>query len=958
MPRWPVRRAVWFWAALVLLLATGTVAEAQLTFQNIDWPGEDVHSGGPVGFTDVDNNGWDDLILLDEGRHLVVMFQSAEGWRRVDVGEVGDELQWGACVSDFDGDGCKDWISGGLYDGVHAARLAPSGEAVWSDLADGLIFMQGCALVDLDGDGVLDFFACDDDGPSRLWKGQAGDWPIPAPDLVPLTAYDPGAYPDTDHSGNYSVVATDIEGDGDLDLHIAKCRQFVSDPQDPRRINQMWVSDGQGGWTEEAADRGLVLNQQSWTADFGDIDNDGDLDALVTNHSTTLSLLENDGTGHFTDITAGSGLFLTGFFLQAKLADFDNDGHLDCLTSGGTGAQYFLLGNGDGTFTELDWPFSGPSTALGFAVGDVERDGDLDVVLTHGNAYVNPNALQPDRLHLNAGNGHHWIAFDLQGIASNPDAVGARVTLHGAWGIQVREVRGGESYGATHTHHVHFGLGQATAVDSAVIRFPGGMVQTWVQPEVDAFHTVLEAPCTLDVDPEAALAADTLCPGQALDLSVSSFLPGGEGSVRWNTGDTLADIAVAAPGSYRAVVVDTEGCAGLTPVMAVVEAGVSVPVIEVIGNAEACDGEPVVLACSQPGAKLWSNGATTDSITVSVSGNHHVVVEDACGNGVSSDTVSIVRHPFPPAPQLETVIVDLPDSVVLGPVAPTTHWFASWTATDPLAVDSAFVTPVLEDNTLFWVEDQWAFGTETASGGAPEPGPGDYLNTGDFWLVFDAHRDFVLDSVTVLANGAGERTIALVDADGAVVDERTVDLPDGPSRVGLGMAIPEGQGWGLRCLDLFPQLWRDGTGSALEFPYAVGTLATIVSNNLASAWSQTGYYYFFYDWLAHVDGVVCASERVPVGIEDVAPGCTYSHAFNFEPFANVEDGSCLWIGCTDPLALNYHPANQLENGGCIYPEGSGLTPCPSDLDGNGEVGVTDLLFLLSDFGAPCIDIGF
>ena len=65
---------------------------------------------------------------------------------------------------------------------------------------------------------------------------------------------------------------------------------------------------------------------------------------------------ENDGTGHFTDITAGSGLFLTGFFLQAKLADFDNDGHLDCLTSGGTGAQYFLLGNGDGTFTELDWP--------------------------------------------------------------------------------------------------------------------------------------------------------------------------------------------------------------------------------------------------------------------------------------------------------------------------------------------------------------------------------------------------------------------------------------------------------------------------------------------------------------------------------------------------------------------------------------------------------------------------
>ena len=544
------------------------------------------------------------------------------------------------------------------------------------------------------------------------------------------------------------------------------------------------------------------------------------------------------------------------------------------------------------------------------------------MVLTHGNAYVNPNALQPDRLHLNAGNGHHWIAFDLQGIPSNPDAVGARVTLHGAWGIQVREVRGGESYGATHTHHVHFGLGQATAVDSAVIRFPGGMVQTWVQPEVDAFHTVLEAPCTLDVDPEAALAADTLCPGQALDLSVSRSSPG-EGSVRWNTGDTLADIAVAAPGSYRAVVVDTEGCAGLTPVMAVVEAGVSVPVIEVIGNAEACDGEPVVLACSQPGAKLWSNGATTDSITVSVSGDHHVVVEDACGNGVSSDTVSIVRHPFPPAPQLETVIVDLPDSVVRGPVAPTTHWFASWTATDPLAVDSAFVTPVLEDNTLFWIEDQWALGRrrrraehwslDRGTTSTPGTSGSSSMRTG-----FCARQ----------RDGAGEwrrRAHHRPGGCGWCRGRRANGGPAGrPSRVGLGMAIPEGQGWGLRCLDLFPQLWRDGAGSALEFPYAVGTLATIVSNNLASAWSQTGYYYFFYDWLAHVDGVVCASERVPVASKmwpPVAPIATRS----------TSNPSPMWRMGVACGSMHGSPRFELPPGqpagewGCIYAEGSGLT---------------------------------
>ena len=90
--------------------------------------------------------------------------------------------------------------------------------------------------------------------------------------------------------------------------------------RDPRRINQLWVNDGQGNYTEEAAARGLVFFEQSWTA-IADIDNDGDFDCLVTNHSTTLLLLENDGTG-VPDITAGSGLEVTGFFLESQARGF------------------------------------------------------------------------------------------------------------------------------------------------------------------------------------------------------------------------------------------------------------------------------------------------------------------------------------------------------------------------------------------------------------------------------------------------------------------------------------------------------------------------------------------------------------------------------------------------------------------------------------------------------------
>ena len=145
-----------------------------------------------------------------------------------------------------------------------------------------------------------------------MWKGSETDLPVNDQNLLPLMSYDYSDY--RTPIRNYGTVFSDFDSDGDVDLYIAKCRQFVSDPQDPRRINQLWVNDGQGGWTEEAADRGLVFFEQSWTADFGDIDNDGDMDLAVTNHSTTLFLLENDGTGHYTDITAGSGMEVSGLF--------------------------------------------------------------------------------------------------------------------------------------------------------------------------------------------------------------------------------------------------------------------------------------------------------------------------------------------------------------------------------------------------------------------------------------------------------------------------------------------------------------------------------------------------------------------------------------------------------------------------------------------------------------------
>ena len=935
----------------LLVLSTGrTLAQDPVVFVPAVAEMEGTYSsGGTLGFTDVDNNGWDDLIILDDGHEVVVEFQGPDGFHAIEMGSLGNSSQWGACVGDLDNSGSKDLISGGSYDGVHCVRMHPGHSEPVVDLDNGSMFMQACTMSDLDGDGVLDLFACHDDALSRLWKGNTMEVPTPDAALMPLSTYSTTGYANTDHSGNYGVVTADVNGDGHTDVYIAKCRQFVNDPFDPRRINQLWMSDGEGGWTEEAGPRGLVLHEQSWTADFGDIDNDGDLDALITNHSAPMALLANDGTGHFTDITAGSGLGIAGFFLQAKLADFDNDGHLDVLTSGGSNAQHFLLGQGDGTFVLMDWPFSHPDDMLSFALGDAGRDGTLDVLASYGGVYVNPDPSNPDVLYLNSGGDHHWVGFDLQGVEGNPDAVGGRVALHGAWGTQLREVRAGESYGITCTHHAVFGLGTASTIDSAVVTFPGGFNVVLHDPEVDVYHDVLEAPCLIDPMALEMPGDSVLCPGVTLTLA------SGQPDLihHWNTGETSTSIEVSEPGYYRALLMDGNGCAGLSHPLRVDRADDEVAAIGVIGELEGCEDRIVTLHAEAGGDWQWMDGTANDSIVVTENGTYHLSMVNGCGGTQYSDTLEVVFYTAPDEPVLEDIIVPLPDAVTLEGGGGTLQWFGAATGGDPLATGPSFITPVLDTTTVFWAESIIVHGLDEASGGEEGPSNGTFFNNENYWLKFDAHEDLMIDSVLVLADGAGSRTMGVVNAAGLLLDEVTVEVPDGLSYVALSLMVPEGMGYGLRCLGENPDLWRDGIGSALSFPYAVGDLLTITSNNLNNAANATNYYYYFYDW--HVSSIptVCHSGRVDLSVIALIEGCTYPSATNFEVAATHENGDCYWVGCMDETAINFHPIHTVANDdSCVYtmnpPEG-----CPADLNADGLTGSADLLMFLTDFGEAC-----
>jgi hypothetical protein len=240
--------------------------------------------------------------------------------------------------------------------------------------------------------------------------------------------------------------------------------------------------------------------------DSGDYDGNGRPDIYVTNFSDDYNTLyRNDGEGLFTDVTFESGLGSVTFpFLAWALAfaDFDLDSDLDLFVVNGhiypeadrvaSGTSYAqsnqLFANADGSrFRDVsaEAGLGAKRLGRGAAFGDVDDDGDVDVVV------ANMHAL-PSLLRNEGGSAGGFLQLLLVGTASNRDGVGARLELNSDGRLQHRTAKAGGGYLSSHDPRLHFGLGERRVAEGAVIRWPSGARESLGSLEAGSLYVVKE----------------------------------------------------------------------------------------------------------------------------------------------------------------------------------------------------------------------------------------------------------------------------------------------------------------------------------------------------------------------------------------------------------------------------------------------------------------------------------
>ena len=426
------------------------------------------------------------------------------------------------CAADYDNDGWTDLFvtyfgQNVLYRNTGGGRFEDVTRA--SGLfRDGVRWGSGCTFVDIDRDGRLDLFVANylrfdlktapepGAGANSTWKGipvNCGPKGLPTDTNLLFHNEGGGRFVDvSERSGIARVTARypmtaaaiDMNADGWTDIYVASDSTAAI----------LYRNNKDGTFTDIAVESGTAYNDQGAAQAgmglaAGDYNNDGRVDLIKTHFADDIpSLFRNLGQGLFEDVATAAGLNVQNRYVEwgAGLTDFDNDGLDDLLYV--TGSVYpeierslpnyphrgprIVFRNRDGARFEEVTAVSGsgattPHSSRGAAFGDVDNDGDVDVIVMNMNEP--PSLLRNDRT-----GDHGWVQVALEGRKSNRSAIGATVTVTAGGRRQARAVLSQSSYYSHDDLRLHFGIGAASRVESIEVRWPDGRVQrlTNVQP--------------------------------------------------------------------------------------------------------------------------------------------------------------------------------------------------------------------------------------------------------------------------------------------------------------------------------------------------------------------------------------------------------------------------------------------------------------------------------------------
>jgi two-component system, NtrC family, response regulator AtoC len=434
-----------------------------------------------IAFEDVNQDGADDLYLVAQrdGNHLLL--NDGQGGFRDMTGTAGvmgavatapllqQIAQHAAVWLDYNNDSRPDLAVAGWHGSTNLYRQERDGNFVdvtdRLPLEEGPISINAFAVSDVNGDGWLDIFATNEHGSNRLWmNSQRGGW------------YDATeAWQLTSRGGSKQATFGDLDNDGDPDLYVcnwnAKNTLYRNDGDHFELINAECVATG-----DTAQSNGVTL---------ADLDNDLDLDIVVTRVSGRNSIYRNDLDWRFTETSGIVGFASGPNSCGSTATDFDHDGDLDLLIVNNEGINYFEnVGHMTYVSTVVDGMID-IRDARGVATADIDQDGDIDLFVG-SQADLTGRAQDFRRRRsacfINKLDESSSVVVRLKNSYANTSGIGGRITL---WSTDIdgrriapaamREITTGSGYFSQNSSMAHFGI-DPDAQYGIEVRFPSGAI--------------------------------------------------------------------------------------------------------------------------------------------------------------------------------------------------------------------------------------------------------------------------------------------------------------------------------------------------------------------------------------------------------------------------------------------------------------------------------------------------